>query len=839
MHLMTAREAYWALDPVAAGDRVGSTAAGLTSAEAERRLAAEGPNEIHASAGPSRARVVWRQIRSPLVLLLVFAATVSTATGEWIDASIVGLILASSVGIGYVREYRAETAIAALLDRVRITADVIRDGVLQTIPVRDMVPGDVFLLAAGSIVPADAILLDAVELHVDDAVLTGESFPVVKRIGTVAANATIRERTNCVQFGTNVRSGTARALAMGTGSKTEFGAIASRLAMRAPETELERGLRHFGMLLLVAMLVMVIVVSMANVLLGRPIVDTMLFAIALAVGLSPELLPAIIGVNLSRSAQVLARAGVLVRRLAAIENLGSMDVLCTDKTGTLTAGVVRAEGAFDPRGVPSDAVMQLAVLNAALQAGLPNPLDAALLDGRSVDRSDLEVLAEIPYDFTRKRLSVVVKRAGQITLVMKGAVAHVVEACTRLGDGTVIDDDLRAELDARTEAWAARGIRVIAVATRRLDPRLDPGERYTIDDECDLQLEGFVTLFDRAKPDAGETLASLRALGVRVKMITGDSRHVARHVAVEVGLGDARLLTGEELHEMTDVALVRAAIDTDVFAEVDPNQKERILRALRRSGAVVGFFGDGVNDAPAMHAADVSLSVESAVDVAKATADLVLTSKDLDVIRRGIQEGRRTFANTLKYILTTTSANLGNMISMAVASLALPFLPLTAGQVLLNNFISDIPAVGIAGDRVDHELVAVPRRWDTRFIARFMLEFGLLSTAFDALTFIVLIYGFDASVGAFRTGWFVESLFTELVIALVVRTRRPAWRSRPGSLLLWSTSVIAILALVLPYVPIASVFGFTQPPVAMMVAVVGITAAYVVASELLKAWFYR
>lgn len=290
---------------------------------------------------------------------------------------------------------------------------------------------------------------------------------------------------------------------------------------------------------------------------------------------------------------------------------------------------------------------------------------------------------------------------------------------------------------------------------------------------------------------------------------------------------------------MTDVALVRAAIDTDVFAEVDPNQKERILRALRRSGAVVGFFGDGVNDAPAMHAADVSLSVESAVDVAKATADLVLTSKDLDVIRRGIQEGRRTFANTLKYILTTTSANLGNMISMAVASLVLPFLPLTAGQVLLNNFISDIPAVGIAGDRVDHELVAVPRRWDTRFIARFMLEFGLLSTAFDALTFIVLIYGFDASVGAFRTGWFVESLFTELVIALVVRTRRPAWRSRPGSLLLWSTSVIAILALVLPYVPIASVFGFTQPPVAMMVAVVGITAAYVVASELLKAWFYR
>ena len=827
--------AYWARSPVDIAVALDATTSGLPTVEAERRLARTGPNEIHAGRQLSRLRVLWRQVRSPLVLLLVFAAVVSGITGEWIDAAIVGGILTISVGVGFVREYRAETAIATLLDRIRITAEVVRDGRVVTVPVREVVPGDVFLLAAGSIVPADAVLLEALELHVEDAVLTGESFPAAKHTGEVPAAAALRERTNCVQFGTNVRSGTARALAVATGSATELGAIAGRLARRPPETELERGLRRFGLLLLVAMLVMVIVVSTLNALAGRPFVDTLLFSIALAVGLSPELLPAIIGVNLSRAAQTLAKEGVLVRRLDALENLGSMNVLCTDKTGTLTEGVVRADGAYDASGAPDPSVMELAVLNAALQTGLPNPLDAALLETRAPDRTGVEKLAEIPYDFTRKRLSVVIRRGDEIVLVTKGAVARVIEACTRLRDGTPIDDGVREQLDQRTRAWAEQGIRVIAVATRTVDQRA----RFSVDDEQELALAGFVTLFDRPRPDAAPALASLRALGVRVKMITGDNRHVTRHVADEVGMAGARLLTGAELHELTDPALVRAAAEVDLFAEVDPNQKERILRALRSGGAVVGFFGDGVNDTPAMHAADVSLSVESAVDVAKATADLVLTRRGLDVIRRGVEEGRRTFANTLKYILTTTSANLGNMISMAVASLVLPFLPLTAGQVLLNNFISDVPAVGIAGDRVDPELVAQPRRWDIRFIARFMLEFGLLSTAFDALTFGVLVLGFGAGEGLFRTGWFVESLFTELVIALVVRTRRPAWRSRPGRVLLWSTIGVALLAFALPFLPIASVFGFVRPPAGVMLAVVGITAGYVVASELLKAWFYR
>jgi len=827
--------AYWTLSPEDAARAVEAGAGGLTTAEAERRLAEIGPNEVRRGPRASRLRVLWRQIKSPLVLLLVFAAVASAVTGEWSDAAIVGAILVASIGVGYRREYRAETAIGALLDRIQVTALVLRDGAARAIPLREVVPGDVVELSAGSLIPGDGVLLDATELYVNDAVLTGESFPVAKHVGAVAAAAPLRERTGCVYFGTNVRSGSARAVVVATGPATAFGATAATLATQAPETELERGLRRFGLLLLGTMFVMVTVVFAIHTMMGHPPVETLLFSIALAVGLSPELLPAIVGVNLSRAAQALSELGVLVRRLNAIENLGSMDVLCTDKTGTLTEGVASVGGAYDAAGRPSDEVMDLAALNAALTAGLANPIDAALAEVHRCDGSAVRKLAEVPYDFMRKRISIAVARGGATILVTKGAFSHVLEVCTRLADGRPLDDDARAALVARYDAWCADGVRVIAVATRPLEPRA----RYGFADEADLAFAGFVTFLDRVKPDVPATIAELATLGVRVKLISGDSQLVARHVAAAVGVPAARVLTGPALDQLTDIALVRAAPEVDVFAEVDPNHKERILRALRRAGSVVGFFGDGVNDAPAMHAADVSISVDSAVDVAKATADMVLVDKRLDVIARGIREGRRTFANTLKYVLTTTSANLGNMVSMAVASLVLPFLPLTAGQVLLNNFLSDIPAIGIAGDRVDPELVAVPRRWDLRLIGRFMIEFGLLSSAFDALTFVVLHHGFGGGASAFRTGWFVESLFTELAIALVVRTRRRAWRSRPSGTLAWSSAAVAILAFALPYLPFAHALGFVPVPFGMMAAILGITAAYVVASELLKGWFYR
>ena len=669
----------------------------------------------------------------------------------------------------------------------------------------------------------------------NEAVLTGESFPVEKTPGVVGRTSGLTERVNCVFLGTNVRSGTARCLVVATGSATQFGAIAHRLTLRPPETEFDRGLRRFGYLLTSAMLVMVLVVFAANMLLGRPPIETLLFSIALAVGLSPELLPAILSVNLARGAQLMARHGVLVKRLNAIENLGSMDVLCTDKTGTLTEGVVQLEGAYDERGERSATVLELASQNAALQTGLTNPLDEAILRAHEADLADVEKLGEIPYDFVRKRLSVVVRGRSGVTLVTKGAFEHVLEACARSAARGPLDAVRRTALRDRYLQWSAQGTRVLAVATRSL------GERpsYGRDDERELDFVGFLTFLDRPKEGVTEALADLAKLGVSVKLITGDSRLVAQHVARAVGMRAECVLTGKDLDELHDEALWSAAERTDLFVEVDPNQKERIILSLKKMGRVVGFLGDGVNDAPAMHAADTSLSVDQAVDVAKEAADFVLLERHLEVIRRGIEEGRKTFANTLKYVLTTTSANLGNMVSMAVASVFLPFLPLLAGQILLNNFLSDVPAVGLADDSVDPELVDRPRRWDMRFIGRFMVVFGVLSSLFDFLTFGALLRLFDATPEVFRTGWFVESLLTELVIALVVRTRRPFFRSRPGTTLLVLTAAIIVVTFAIPFLPFAGLLGFTALPGPVLLTLIGITVLYIVATELAKARFYR
>jgi Mg2+-importing ATPase len=826
---------YWALDSTALLEHLGSAATGLPSSDAARRLQQYGANDLGVQRRLSRLDVLGRQVRSPLLLLLVFAAGASAATGEWLDAGIVLAIVVVTAGIGYSREYRAHAAAETMRARVRTHASVLRDGRAVPVPGEEVVPGDVIVLGAGSLVPADAIVLDATDFFVNQAVLTGESFPVQKHAGAVAAAATLQERTNCVFLGTNVRSGTAQCVVVATGSATAFGSIAHRLTLRPPETEFDRGIRRFGYLLTTAMLSMVLMVFVAHVFAGRSPVETLLFSVALAVGLSPELLPAILSVNLARGAQMMAARGVLVRRLNAIENLGSMDVLCTDKTGTLTEGVVELEGAYDPSGLRSGHVLSLAAYNAALETGIGSPLDDAITKACSPDVGALRKAGEIPFDFLRKRVTVVVEEPQGARLITKGAFDRVLDVCSRLPDGAPLDEAARSRLERQHREWTGRGIRVLAVAVRTLDAKA----RYVREDERDMTFAGFLTFFDRPKEGVKEAIAALGALGVSVKLITGDSRLVAQYVAALVGLRADRVVTGGQLDELHDEALWRAAERTDLFVEVDPNQKERIILSLKKMGHVVGFLGDGVNDAPAMHAADTSLSVDEAVDVAREAADFVLLERGLDVIRRGIEEGRRTFANTLKYVLITTSANLGNMVSMAVASLFLPFLPLTAGQILLNNFLSDVPAIGIADDRVDPELVSRPRRWDMRFIGRYMVEFGGLSSLFDFLTFTVLVAVFHATPEAFRTGWFVESLLTELVVALVMRTRRPFFRSRPGSLLLATTLALIPVVLAIPYLPFAGVLGFVHVPVMVMVFIVTITAAYVGATELQKAWFYR
>jgi Mg2+-importing ATPase len=828
---------YWSLPVDSLQQQLGTAAGGLNGSEAARRLERFGYNVLQAQEKVTALRLFLEQFKSPIVLILLFAAGVSALLHEYVDAGIVlAMVLGSSI-LSFMQEYNASSAVEKLRARVTIKSTLLRDGQAQVVPVEQVVPGDVVLLSAGSLIPADGLVLEARDFFVNQAVLTGETFPVEKQPGSVPAHAGLTERTNCVFMGTNVRSGSARALIVHTGSSTAYGQIAERLTLRSPETEFERGIRKFGYLLTQAMMWLVLIVFAVNVYFNKPVVDSLLFSVALAVGMAPELLPAIITLNLSQGAQVMAAHGVIVRKLAAIENFGSMDVLCTDKTGTLTQGVVQLDGALDVRGQPSDAVLRCAYLNAHYQTGISNPLDEAILAHAQPDVTGVSKVDEIPYDFVRKRLSVVVQEGQQCTLVTKGALETMLAACSQVRDDEHVlplDEAQHAAILRRYEEWSGQGLRVLGVATKSVPLQ----SVYHRSEEHDLTFTGFLLFFDPPKPGVIETIARLRKLGVELKIITGDNDLVARHTAEAVGLTVTGLLTGAQLDEMRDEALWHMAERTNLFAEVDPNQKERIILTLQKTGHVVGYMGDGINDAPALHAADVGISVEKAVDVAKEAADFVLLEQDLQVLERGIREGRRTFANTLKYIFTTVSANFGNMLSMAGASLFLPFLPLLPKQILLNNFLSDFPAMTIAGDSVDPELVEGPHRWNVKYIRNFMLVFGAVSSVFDYLTFGTLLYIVRASPEQFRTAWFIESLLTELFVALVVRTQRPFFRSRPGRALWMSTVAMVAVALVIPYLPFAAVVGFTPLPWWLMLTVLCITAGYVLATEVAKKVFY-
>ena len=703
-------------------------------------------------------------------------------------------------------------------------------------------PGDVVLLSAGSLIPADGIVLEENDFFVNQAVLTGETFPVDKSPGIFPVNTSLAGRTNSVFMGTSVSSGSAKVLIVQTGKATVFGQVAQKLSLRPPETEFERGIRQFGNLLTRVMLVIVVIVLAVNVFLSKPVIDSLLFALALAVGLTPELLPAIISITLSYGAQQMAKRGVIVRRLTAIENFGSMDILCTDKTGTLTEGVVHLDGTFDSQGKPSNDVLRYAYLNAHFQTGLNNSLDDAIESEAKKAKLDIKSekkIAEIPYDFVRKCLSVVTSNdKNEHTIITKGALANVLANVipSNLGNETSpLNAKVNAQIEKQYSEWSEKGFQGTWFGVKKVKAGIT---RFSKSDENGLTFMGFLLFFDPPKVDVEQAIVDLSKRGVTLKIITGDNQKVALHIAEAVKLPVKGVLTGSQLNDLRDEALWHLAERTTIFAEVDPNQKERIILALKKTGHVVGYMGDGINDAPALHAADVGLSVDTAVDVAKEAADFVLLKNDLTILRQGIDEGRVTFANTLKYILTTISANFGNMFSMAGASLLLPFLPLLAPQILLNNFLSDIPAVTISGDNVDIEMVERPHRWNTKFIRNYMILFGLVSSVFDFLSFGTLLYIFRASPEEFRTGWFIESLITELVIALVVRTRHVFFRSRPGRILLVSTLVFIGITLAIPYLPFMSVFGFIPLPAPLMLTLIGLTALYVIATEVTKKVFY-
>ena len=831
--------AFWSLPAAGVRESLRVSANGLTSGEARQRLERYGANLLKPPKRTDVLTLLLAQFQSPIILILLFATGLSFFLHDAVDALIILAIVLASGLLGFWQEHGATHAVERLLAVVRVRATALRDGRPAEVPLQDIVPGDVVRLGAGDIVPGDCLIQESRDLFVDEAMLTGETFPVEKAAAVLPEDAPLARRTNALWMGTHVVSGTATALVVRTGRDTEFGRVSDRLRLRPPETEFERGIRRFGYFLMEVTLVLVVAIFAVNVYLGRHVMDSFLFSLALAVGLTPQLLPAIISINLAHGARRMAEAKVIVKRLAAIENFGSMNILCSDKTGTLTQGTVRLQAALDAGGAPSDRVLLHAFLNAHFETGFANPIDRALRESRPLDVSAWRKLDEIPYDFLRKRLSILAQEGdGPPVLVTKGALPDVLEVCAtaEAAGGQVVPlDSMRDAIQRRFEEFSAQGGRTLGVACKAVGA----GEALHKADEAGMTFLGFLVFFDPPKPGIADTIARLKALGVSLKIITGDNRLVAATVGRQMGLASARILAGPDLRRLSVEALVRQVEDVDVFAEIEPNQKERIILALRKSGHVVGYMGDGINDASALHAADVGISVDGAVDVAKEAADIVLLEHDLGVLEQGVRAGRMTFANTLKYVFMATSANFGNMFSMAGVSLVLPFLPLLPKQILLTNLLTDCPEMTIATDQVDPEMVDRPRRWDIKAIRRFMLTFGVVSSLFDYLTFGALLLLLHASRDQFRTGWFVESVVSAALIVLVIRSRRPFFRSRPGRPLLLATLGIVALALALPYTPLGRLFGFCPLPPGVLLAVGVIVVLYIVTAEAVKMLYYR
>ncbi len=813
------------------------------SAVAVERLRSEGPNTIEEHGRRSPAAILVSQFASPLVILLVAASVVAIAVGDQVDASIILVIVGVSAALGFVQEARSEGAVAALRARLALQATVIRDGVARDIPASELVRGDVVVLNAGDIVPADGRILDANHLYVDESALTGESAPGLKTAKPGPFDlVNDADKDAFVFFGTSVVSGVGHVELTATGSRTAYGLIARRLIERAPRNDFERGVRSFGLLVSRVILLLVVGVFAADIALRRPLVESLLFAIALAVGLTPELLPAIVTVNLSRGARALARRGVLVKRLPAIQNLGSMTILCTDKTGTLTEGRLTFERAIRPDGDEAPEALALAWLNSHFETGFTNPLDMAIEATGSgpPDLATYRKLGELPFDFERRCLGILVARPdGSPLLISKGAPEAILDRSSRIrtADGTApLDASGRASVETLIAAAAADGDRTIAVGSRtdidatNLEPSL----------ESDLVFEGFLLFSDPPKADIGATLKELQSLGVSLKVVTGDSDVVARAVAKQAGLDVTGVLTGDEIRRLSPQAFGARAQATTIFARVDPDQKLHVIQALQARGEVVGYLGDGINDAPPLHVADVGISVDNGTDVARAAADIVLLQPSLAAIAQGVREGRRTFAHTLKYIRMGISSNFGNMLSMAGAAVFLPFLPMLPSQILLNNLIYDASQTAIPSDDIDPETEQEPARWDIGGIERFMLVFGPISSVFDYLTFGFLLVVLHASEAEFHTGWFVESLASQVLVIFAIRTRRsPFWRSQPSRPLIAAAIGAIVVAIVLAISPLGGILGFAALPPPFWATLAAFVIAYLAIVEVVKRWLYR
>jgi len=777
------------------------------------------------------------QFTNPLVLLLVVAVILSALLGEKTDTYIILFILSATGLLGFWQEWNAGKAVEQLQKMIQLKSDVVRESKQFEIDADDIVPGDIIVLKAGDIIPADCRLIETNELHVNESSITGESYPQEKIPGTVLDEKQMTEKINCLWQGTNVVSGTATALVVYTGTNTVLGQMAHSL-LKAEETAFEKGIKHFGYFLMQITIVLSILILGVNIYFKKPLFESVLFALAIAVGMAPELLPAIMTFAMSAGARRMLKKKVIVKKLSSIFNFGEVNVLCTDKTGTITEGVIIVKEIIDIKGQPNLLASQFAYLNAKFQNGFANPIDDAL---KQLSESDTgyKKLNEIPYDFIRKRLSVAVSNDnGKKYLITKGAVSNVLDIC----DWFYNSDNNVQSLDSSNKEKIAQlytdkcnsGLRAIGIAYKEIS-----SDRVSRNDEQQMIFLGFILLEDPLKEGVIDALNQLKKLEVSVKIITGDNRFVAAYAATKIGITNPAILTGTEINNMSSEALINKAAKTDIFAEAEPNQKERIIKALQSSGLAVAYMGDGINDVAAIHAADTGISVNDAVDVAKQAADFVLLEKDLSVLAEGIYEGRKTFVNSLKYIFINTGSTFGSMLSMAGASMLLPFLPMLPKQILLINFLTDFPYMFVANDNVDEERLLKPAKWNLHRIRSFMIVFGIHSSIFDFITFFVLYKYFNLKDAPFQTGWFIESVLVQLFILFIVRTQKSFLKSKPGKGLLITSLFAFIITTWLPVSSFAAQLGLTMVNFKQAVAIALIVLAYIVTADLLKTIFFR
>lgn len=803
---------------------------GLLTGQAQQRLQQLGPNSIEVHKKRNELVELLYHFRSPLMIILLVAATISFSVGETINASIIIVMVLVSVVIDYFQERDARNAAERLKETVKNKVSVLRNGVAKDLLPEELVPGDVVLLSSGRIVPADGRVLEARDFFVNQSSLTGESFPCEKYSEAIPdASNDLTAMDNMLFMGSSVITGSATMLVLATGRDTEFGKIAARLVVQEEETDFSKGIRSFGYLIMRVTIVLVLFIFLINAFLKHQLLESFMFSLAVAVGLTPELLPMVMSVTMARGSLRMAKKGAVVKKLSAIPNFGSMDVLCTDKTGTLTEDKIRLIQCLTVEGVHSDQLFLYAYLNSYFQTGIQNPLDDAILNYQQPDVGSYQKADEIPFDFVRKRMSVVVQTKQHLLLLCKGAPEEILKAC-------FTNEELLHKANRLYESLSADGYRVLAVAKKTVMQQ----ERYTKADEAQLQLEGFIAFLDPPKEDADETIAALHEIGVEVKIITGDNHLVTQKICKEIGLNVKGIMQGSELEHMTDDALRTRAINTTIFSRFSPDQKNRVLLALKQFHHAVGYMGDGINDAPSLKTADVGISVNSATDVAKDAADIILTQKDLLILKDGILEGRKTFGNTMKYILMGLSSNFGNMFSVAAATLFLPFLPMLPSQILINNFLYDTSQVTIPTDSVDEQYTQRPQRWNLRMIYHYMLIFGFTSSVFDFATFYTLYKVFHVSEAQFRTGWFMESLATQILVVFIIRTAQlPFIQSRPGKYLVLSVLVCLGIGWLLPYLPVANMIGFEALPPLVLGVIIALVIVYLFCAELVKRFIYR